>query len=104
MQLVHASICGPITPKSNNHKRYLITFIDDYNRNLWSKVLNLKSKALIELKSFKSLIEKETGKLYVIFELIKEESLPLYNLISIVAQMVFLNSLPLPTPHNKMGL
>ncbi|WJZ92508.1 hypothetical protein VitviT2T_011498 [Vitis vinifera] len=31
LQLVHADICGPIKPVSNNKKRYLISFIDDYS-------------------------------------------------------------------------
>jgi hypothetical protein len=32
LQLVHADIGGPILPESNSGKRYVITFIDDYNR------------------------------------------------------------------------
>ena len=31
LRLVHADICGPILPKSNNGKRYVITFIDNYS-------------------------------------------------------------------------
>lgn len=61
LQLVHADICGPITPESNSHKRYIITFINDYSRKLWTYFLNLKSKAFTMFKKFKSLVEKETG-------------------------------------------
>ena len=32
LQLIHAEICGPITPISHNKKRYLISFIDDFSR------------------------------------------------------------------------
>ena len=32
LQLVHADICGPISPASNSGKRYVITFIDDSSR------------------------------------------------------------------------
>ena len=35
LQLVHADICGPIKPISNNKKRYFITFINDFNRKTW---------------------------------------------------------------------
>ena len=35
LQLVHSDICGPITPVSNNNKRYFISFIDDYSRKVW---------------------------------------------------------------------
>ena len=34
LQLVHADICGPISPTSNSGKRYVITFIDNYSREL----------------------------------------------------------------------
>lgn len=42
LQLVHSSICGPITPSSSNGKRYLITFIDDYNRKILVSFLSKK--------------------------------------------------------------
>lgn len=29
LELIHADICGPITPKSNSKKRYVLCFIDD---------------------------------------------------------------------------
>jgi len=32
LQLVHANICGPITPISNTKKWYLITFTDNFSR------------------------------------------------------------------------
>lgn len=30
LEIVHSDICGPISPKTYNNKRYLLTFIDDY--------------------------------------------------------------------------
>ena len=59
LQLIHADICGPITPESNSHKRYILTFTDDYSRKLWTYFLNLKSETLAMFKKFKSLVEKE---------------------------------------------
>jgi len=32
LQLIHADICGPITPTSNSKKRYFLCLIDDYSR------------------------------------------------------------------------
>lgn len=61
LQLVHADICGPITPESNSHKRYIITFIDDYSRKLWTYFLSYKSEAFMMFKKFKILVEKESG-------------------------------------------
>ncbi|XP_037497309.1 uncharacterized protein LOC119371385 [Jatropha curcas] len=61
LQLVHADICGPIKPVSNSNKRYLLTFIDDYNRKLWVYFLTEKSEAFAVFKKFKANVENETG-------------------------------------------
>jgi hypothetical protein len=56
-----AYICGPITPISNNHKRYLICFIDDFSSKAWVNFLVEKSSAFDSFKYFKKCVEKETG-------------------------------------------
>ena len=61
LQLIHADICGPITPASNSKKRYLITFIDDYSRKTWVYFLVEKSEAFDTFRSFKNHVEKETS-------------------------------------------
>ena len=61
LQLVHADICGPITPISNSKKRYLISFIDDFSGKTWVYFLVEKSEAFITFKSYKNRVEKETG-------------------------------------------
>lgn len=61
LQLVHADICGPITPTSNSNKRYLISFIDDYSRKMWVYFLAEKSEAFATFKNYKVLVEKEIG-------------------------------------------
>ena len=35
LELVHSDICRPITPCSNGGKRYILTFIDDFNCKSW---------------------------------------------------------------------
>jgi hypothetical protein len=45
LQLLHADICGPISPISNSHQWYLLTFIDDFSRKLWVFFLTDKSAA-----------------------------------------------------------
>jgi len=61
LQLIHADICGPITPTSNSKKRYLLTFIDDFSRKTWIYFLTEKSEALSIFKNFKVYVEKEVG-------------------------------------------
>ena len=59
--LIHADICGPITPMSCGNKRYTLCFIDDYNRKSWMYFLLEKSEALSHFKCFKKKVEIETG-------------------------------------------
>ena len=41
--LIHANICGPITPPSYGNKQYILCFIDDYSRKSWLYFLREKS-------------------------------------------------------------
>lgn len=47
--------------ESNSEKRYLIIFIDDFNRKSWVYFILEKSEALDMFKRFESLFEKEAG-------------------------------------------
>jgi transposase InsO family protein len=59
LQLIHADLCGPISPISNSNKRYIICFIDNFTRKAWTYILVEKSEALVMFKRFKSYVEKE---------------------------------------------
>lgn len=61
LQLIHADLCGLITPDSNGGKKYLFTLIDDYSRKLWTYFLVAKSEAFEVFQKFKVFIEKESG-------------------------------------------
>ncbi|KAL0313353.1 UNVERIFIED_CONTAM: Retrovirus-related Pol polyprotein from transposon TNT 1-94 [Sesamum radiatum] len=61
LELIHADICGPITPISNSNKRYILLFIDDYIEKLGVHFLTEKSEAFNSFKCFKTMVEKETG-------------------------------------------
>jgi transposase InsO family protein len=58
--LIHADICGPITPMSCGNKKYTLCFIDDYSRKSWIYFLLEKSEALSHFKCFKKMVENET--------------------------------------------
>jgi len=51
LQLVHSDICGPTSP--NNHKRYIITLIDEYSQKMWVYFLHAKSEALMHLRNLR---------------------------------------------------
>lgn len=62
LELIHSDICGPINPTSNSGMRYILCFIDDYSRKGWVYLLKNKSDAFTEFKTFKKMVETETGK------------------------------------------
>ena len=61
LELVHADICGPISPTSNSGKRYVLCFIDDFTRKAWAYLLTEKREAFMCFKQFQKLVEKEKG-------------------------------------------
>ena len=61
LQLIHADVCGPITPTSFGKNRYFLTFIDDFSRKTWVYFLKEKSEVFMVFKKFKAYIEKQSG-------------------------------------------
>ena len=61
LQLIHADVCGPISPPSLGKSSYFLLFIDDYTRKAWVYFLKNKSEAFDCFKRFKAVIEKESG-------------------------------------------
>lgn len=58
--MIHADLCGPITPSTPAHKKYVFVLIDDYSRYKWTLLLSEKSEAFKGFKRFKILVESET--------------------------------------------
>lgn len=61
LQLIHSDLCGMITHPSNNQKRCLISFIDDFSRKIWIYFLLEKSETFYYFKLFKTHVEKESN-------------------------------------------
>ena len=61
LQLIHADVCGPISPSSHSNKRYILSFINDYSRKTWVYFLHAKSETFSAFKSFKARVEKEVS-------------------------------------------
>ena len=60
LDLIHGDLCGPITPPTPAHKRYVFVLIDDHTRYMWTMLLKEKSEAFDKFKKFKVLVEQET--------------------------------------------
>ena len=61
LQLVHADLCGPITPATLAGNKYFFLLVDDYSRWMWVYTLKEKSGAFEVFKKFKRLVENRSG-------------------------------------------
>ena len=61
LELVHTDLCGPMEVESMGGSNYFMLFIDDYSRMTWVFFLSYKSEALGLFKSFKAMVETQTG-------------------------------------------
>lgn len=52
---------GPMTPKSREGARFVLTFIDDYSRFASVYLLKAKSEVITRFMEYKALVEKQTG-------------------------------------------
>ncbi|KAG8481224.1 hypothetical protein CXB51_025964 [Gossypium anomalum] len=62
MRLGHMSENGMVEVPSRGGANYMLTFIDDFSRKVWAFFLKQKSDVFSVFKSWKIMIEKQTGK------------------------------------------
>lgn len=61
LELIHSDICGPMSTSSLNGSLYFVLFIDDLSRMTWVYFLKSKSEVFSVFKSFKKLVETQSG-------------------------------------------
>ena len=62
LELLHADLCGPISPSTLEQNLYIFVSIDDCTGYVWLILLKEKGNAFEKFKEFKKLIEKEFNK------------------------------------------
>ena len=62
LEVIHTDICGSFTPLAMGGHKYFITFIDDYSRYGFVKLIREKSNSLEAFKAFKEKVELQQGK------------------------------------------
>lgn len=61
-KLVHMNIWGPYKTLYRSKCRYFLTLVDDFSQNSWIYLLQLKSNALTQLKSFLNYVSTKFSK------------------------------------------
>lgn len=57
LELIHADLCGPISPTTSAGNRYFFLLVDDFSRVMWIYMLKNKSEALEAFKKFHIMVE-----------------------------------------------
>ncbi|XBI71622.1 hypothetical protein VPH35_065793 [Triticum aestivum] len=59
LDLIHADLCGAITPATPGGRRYFLLLVDDHNRYMWLNLLTSKDEAATTIKEFQARVEIE---------------------------------------------
>ncbi|KAG8491046.1 hypothetical protein CXB51_014200 [Gossypium anomalum] len=62
LEYIHSDLWGPSRVPSRGGANYMLTFIDDFSRKVWAFFLKQKNDVFSAFKSWKIMIEKQTGK------------------------------------------
>ena len=57
--VVHMDLWGPYKTPTLDRKHYFLTIVDDYSRFVWVHLLQLKSKTIVAIKIFLSMIKTQ---------------------------------------------
>lgn len=57
LELIYGDLCGPISPPTVSHNRYIFVLIEDHLHYMWLILLKEKSEAFNKFKKFKVLVE-----------------------------------------------
>jgi hypothetical protein len=61
LELVHADLCGPISPPTPGGNKFFLLMVDDHSSFMWLRLLASKSEAAAGIKLFKMAAEVESG-------------------------------------------
>jgi hypothetical protein len=102
LELVHADLCGQITPKSLGGASYFLLVVDDHSRLMWIELLKTKDQALECFKKIKARAEVESGNRLKGLRTDRGESLLLICSLSSAMKVASSISLQHHTHHSKM--
>jgi hypothetical protein len=61
LELVHADLCGQVSPPTRGGKSFFLLIVDDHNRYMWIDLMATKDQALMYFKKFRAAVELESG-------------------------------------------
>ncbi|KAK1409296.1 hypothetical protein QVD17_35822 [Tagetes erecta] len=60
LELIHADLCGPITPQTFGGNEYFLLIVDDLTRYMWVYLLKSKDEAFDQFRKYKVQVEQES--------------------------------------------
>ena len=62
LELIHADLCGPISPATIGGSHFFMLLVDDFSRWMWIYVIKTKDQALLMFDKFKRLVENSQNR------------------------------------------
>jgi len=56
--VIYSDVCRPMQAETPSGNRYIITFVDDFTRKMWSYPIKRKNEVFSVFKRFKKLVER----------------------------------------------
>ena len=60
LEFIYSDVYGPIHVDFFGGNKYLVTFIDDYSRKIWTYLIKKKSEVIEVFAKFKSMVERQS--------------------------------------------
>lgn len=60
LELIHADLCGPISPATKGGNKYFLLLVDDFSRLMWVYMLRNKDDAFETFMKFRTFVEKNS--------------------------------------------
>ena len=62
LEIIYSDVCGPIQVDLMGGNKSFVTFIDDFNRKLWTYLIKKKSEVIKVFSQFQSMVERQSGR------------------------------------------
>jgi hypothetical protein len=62
--MVHADLCGSVTPPTPRGNKFFLLLVDDFSRYTWISLMSSKDQATVEIKRIHAVVERKSGNLF----------------------------------------
>ena len=103
LELIRSDVFGPLKKLSVCGMKYMLTFIDDFSRYVWSYFLKKKSYTFLKFKEFIKVVETEVGKKFLCLRTANGGEYTSYEFSKFLLKYQIRRQLTCPNTPNGVG-